>query len=737
MINPMAVIVATVLMMGSSPAAAAAAPDDETDWTTDMISPPPAPGHPAPAPTTPEGGFSDSERIRFSEGMREHVLDQICRKAEIPLGHTFPLTNFGGVGVEGVRRLRVLPDNRVAIQDSQKVFLDLGHNLVTEQIGKETVGISVGGHFDGTSFVLRPMQTTNSCAEIWDLLKVTQSKSIIPFKAQRLAEMGVGELWKLPAVLTIGHSESATRTLRAADPSGITETTTISFGIGQTGASIMSVYRMSEDKMRFRLRISHARIHNKGGSILAVHPAIHIFSAPAGILIKVVDSQTTRLLSHYLTENIGIFFASTDGQQLMMEFILDPRNPEDMDELASVLRGDFVTLLKMAKRMVTLQANADRARKDFGELEKEHEARFKRPANFPGLDIYHAQSRNLHLMLPFLFDHVRASTLADDRIVRLDAQGGEVHIYRSDRNVNSGMIDVPIKGQLVKHNSQQSAQSFAFKDKDGKTTEPQAVYIRQGGFLRMASDEVRGIAVDVNEILGMVGARGGEPNPRTKLPLDRMLPPEPEVSVRQVHGQETRISPTYHDGSLTFTLVLNEKAVAAIIDASGELVARSFANTLIDRWDRKAVGWILDNGGLQADGRLAVDGAAVKKEFSTDDHGVQWLRAQCEKASEIIKDIAAVREAATPEARSEAMVRLMSGRGESDLAYGEMMKVLVQLVDPRDVTADLVFNVNKEIKGDPNLHAHMLLKRNRPENDGLKRAGEAKNRFAQPSELVD
>jgi hypothetical protein len=102
-----------------------------------------------------------------------------------------------------------------------------------------------------------------------------------------------------------------------------------------------------------------------------------------------------------------------------------------------------------------------------------------------------------------------------------------------------------------------------------------------------------------------------------------------------------------------------------------------------------------------------------------------------------VRDISDARRAETPEARAEGVVRLMSGRGEADLAYADMMKVLVQLVDPKDVTADLVLNVTKDIKGDPNLHTHLLLKKDRPENPGLQKAGEAKNRFAQPSELVD
>jgi hypothetical protein len=339
-------------------------------------------------------------------------------------------------------------------------------------------------------------------------------------------------------------------------------------------------------------------------------------------------------------------------------------------------------------------------------------------------------------MLPFLFDHTRSSSLADDRIVRLDAQGGEVRIYRSDKGTNSGGIDVPVKGQLIKHNASESAQSFVFTDKDGKTSEPQAVYIMQDGFLRRSAESVRDTALEVNDILKMTGAKGGAPNPKTSLPIDRILPPEADVTVKQAKGSETKVSPTYHDGGLAFTLVLTEKAVAAILGASADLVIRCYTNTLIDKWDQKVVNWMLDHGALQGK-TFTVDGDALKREFDADDNAVQWARVVAERAMGIVHDVRAAAEAPTPAARAEAVVKLMAGRGKADPAYGDMMKVLVQLVDPMDVTADLVFNVNKEIKNNPNVHTHMMLKKDRPENKGLQQAGEAKNRFAQPSELVD
>ena len=82
------------------------APDDDTDWTVDVPTKTPTGG--VAQPTTPEGGFSQPDRIIFGEKMREHVLDQICRNAQIPLGHKFDLAGYGSAGADVVRRLRRL-----------------------------------------------------------------------------------------------------------------------------------------------------------------------------------------------------------------------------------------------------------------------------------------------------------------------------------------------------------------------------------------------------------------------------------------------------------------------------------------------------------------------------------------------------------------------------------------------------------------------------------------------------
>jgi hypothetical protein len=722
------------LFSSSCFAQTAAAPDDETDWSVETPRKVP-PG--ATIPTSPEENFGSPERIQFTEGMRRNVLDQLCRNAQIPIGGNFNMGNVGSLGGQVMRRLRVMPDNHVAIEDQDTVNLSLGHNLLTAAEGAATFGLWVGGSFQGSSLVIRPMPTTDSCDEVLRLLKATDAKTVFPFKPERLTNMGLGELWKIPAVLTIGHAESVAEPISH----GSYGSAVVSFGIGQTGSAMMTVFRMAPDKIRFRFRISHARIHNKSGTVVATYPAATLFAAPANILVKAVDNALASQISNYLTATFSLIFQSTDGQQLLMEFILDPNKPEDMQELASVLHGDFDVLLRMAQRMINLRVTPEKAQKDFAALEAEQQAALKRKANYAAIDVYHTATRSLHLLFPLLFDHTSGSDRGDDRIVSLDDQGGEVHLYHANSNSNAGFINIPVKGLLIKHNEQESAQAFVFKDKDGKTSDPQAVYLKQEGFLRDNSEDVRRMASDVNSVLSLAGARGGAPNTRTTIPVDKILPPEPPEVVHETRGQTTTTTPTYHDGNLALTVALNEKAVASILSATGDLIVRCYANTL-DGTDKAIMNWVLQNGKMDRKGVLSVDENAVSRQFFHGDpreerQQMDWVRRLCQTAADIVTDISTVRKAPTPEARAQALVKVMAGKGESGVAYDDIMKVLVQMADPMDITADLVINVNKEIKGDPNLHTHMALKKDRPENEGLRQAGNAKNRFAQPSELVD
>lgn len=728
-----ALLLACAPAVWAQPAPAApAALDDITDWTLEE---PPKPGQ---QPTSAEGSFSQAENIRFGEQMRRNVFEQICRAIELPIEGGF---SKEGVGIHGGihRSIRILPDQRLALVEEAGVRLDLGHQLVSAAEAGAIFGISISAHVDGRSMVVRPLPTRNSCKEIKEVLKFWTEKTVLPLTPRRIMAMQVGELWKVPAGLSIGHAESV------ADPLNPYVTVSISFGTGQSGTSMVTLYRVTENRLRLRLRVDHARIHNKSGQITEIFPAIEVFAPGGGLVLKALehaaDALIAREVSHFMSAMFGIYSQRVEGQQLLMEFILDPTNEQEMETLAKVLKGDFKTGVEMALRTATLQATPERTRADFERLEQEHERDFGKTAAYPALDIYHTATKRLALALPFIVSHSRSKTEADDQIIQLSAEGGQWRIFRDEKTSETGNFNIPIKGTLVKHNMFRSAQSFVFESRDGRVTDPQAVYIQQEGFLRKDSQDFRRSVEQINDVMSLAGARGGSRNPRLTVPVDQMIPPPAPPTRDPFTDEERTQSRTYGQGSIQWTLVFTERAVAQILEAADELIVRCFINSLESIDDQRLMSWLTSHAGwLGLDGKLNVDWRVFSRDFGDDDNS-SWSRGRlgeiCKTATALLMDVATVRRAPTKAAQADAMSMLLSGRGESGLEYQEILRVLVQLVDPLNLTSDLNININKRRKEEKDAHSHYVLRRDRPENPQLKRAGDAKTRFARPSDLVD
>lgn len=701
------------------------APDDVTDWTVT------APG-PSGSTTTAEGSFSSPERIVFGERMRQHALDQICKSVELPIDFSKGVDGIGGGGFGFKRSIRTLPNapDRLGLVDEQKIAVNLGHTFELGQAGPATFGITVTAALQGSALILRPLPTNNACKELKQLAKLTTFKTPLPMSGERLGKMEVGELWKMPMLLTIGHSEGAGM---PASPYGAVA---LSFGVGQTGSAIMSVYRLSPEAMRFRFRVEHVRVHDRSGQIVATYPAALIFApTAANVLAKAVDSEISRQLSRYLFATLGVFQTSSEGQQVMMEFTVDPRKPEDLDALSKALRGDLRALVEMAGRMVTLQATNAAAQKDFARLDRDNEDLFHKSGD-PGLDLYNDKTHSFHLHLPFFVDYNRAKDTRDDQIRRLTDEGGQFDLYKEDKATSSGWLEVPLKGQLVKHNTLRSAQAFVYESKDGKVSAPQAVYIYQEGFLRRNMDDVREAALEASRLTSLAGVRGEQPNPRLAMPLDGLLPHSPPPPPQSDDRDHPPSVPSYHEGNMTFTLVMTEKAVASIAAAGAELLVKCYANTL-DSEDRALLNTALASAKFQADGTMDYDRRQFRRAFNDDNNQPQTMELLAKTASKIVRDVDALRREPTPQAQAAALTRLLAGKGESGLQYQEILAVLIQVVDPLDITADLALHVNKGIKGTPDANAHLTLTQGRPQNLLLQGAGKAKQRFAKPSDLVD
>lgn len=723
------------LFIAAAPAAAQVN-DDATEWK--LESPPQGQG--VTAPTTPEGTFSHPDRIIFGEQMRQRALDQICKGLDLSVNQSFDFKELGGVSAHPRRNLRSLPDDRLALVDELDVKVSLAKGFPIGELGDAAASLTLSASLEGGSIVSRPTVSRNACTELKQLLKAWTFKTALPISSKRLSQMAVGELWKLPMVIRIAHSEGLAQNLAGVAGQGLAETVSVSFGSGQDGAAVMTLYRLSEDQLRFRFRVDHVRIHNRGGSVMATYPAPHVLAAYASNLIfKELDRLAARELSRYLQAAASYLHTTTDGQQVLMEFVFDPRDPDEMELLASAVRGDIKTLVMMAQKMVRLKGTAERARQDFAELEKEHERTLGRVSNYPALNDYHAEAGGWGLRLPFLINWGRDSNEGSDRIVRLTEEGGQFKIFHADSAGHSGMIDIPIKGNLVKHDYRRSAQTFVYEDKQGVSSQPQAVYIYQEGFLRRSAEEVRGAVDEANSIMERVGTRGGAPNPRLRVPVDPFIPKpapsDPFADEFDRRGQ-TRAAPTYRRGNLALTLVLTEKAVASILAASAELIAKCY-QAVVDTADAALIQLALDTKGFDANGKLDYDWRTFRRAFADDDGSRERIGSLTRIVTALVQDVQFVRDQPTPADRAQALSKLLSGDNRSGLKYAEMLKVLVQLCDPLDVTADFQVNVDKKVKGEQDAHAHFSLRDKRADNPLLKQAADAKSRFAKPSDLVD
>jgi hypothetical protein len=713
------------ILLSAAAARAQPAPDD-TDWTVET-------GVPS-STTTAEGSFSTPETIRLGEQMRQRALDQICKAVDVPLNLSQGVDGLLGVS-GGVRRsmrtIPNLPGDRLALVDQQSLAVDLGHTFEVGQLGEATFGITVGSRLEGTSIIVRPLPTNQACKELKKLAKLTTFKSVLPLSASRLAKMEVGELWKLPALLRIGHSEGV------AMPAGTPyAAASISLGTSQTGSAIMTVYKLSPEQLRFRFRVEHVRVHDQSGGVTATYPASLIFSSDgANILMKQLDRLVARELQHYLEGAFGVFRTSANGQQVMMEFIVDARDPAQLEALATALKGDLRQLVQLAGRMVKLKGTEEASSRDFEKLDRQNEGIFGRSGD-PSLDVYHDAAKGFHIHLPFFIDHSHGRDSRDDRISRLSEAGGQYSLYKEDKTSGNGYFEIPLKGQLVKRSTLRSAQSFVYESKDGKVSEPQAVYIYQEGFLRDGADSVRSEALEASRLTSLAGARGGAPNPRLAAPIDGLLP-EPPPPTYDGDGNARYNNPTYHNGSITFTLVMTEKAVASILAATPELLAKCYRNTL-GAAERAIFDTALRTAKFAADGTLEYDRRDFRRAFNDGEQDDSSTMEQLARAvSGIVRDVADIRNQPTPQMRAQALSKVLAGKGESGLEYADILAVLVQVVDPADITADLAINVRKGIKGEKDAQAHLTLKKDRADNPLLRGAAAAKQRFAKPSDLVD
>jgi len=706
--------------------------EPDSEWESATADPGSTPNSPV-GPTTPEGGFSAPERVTFGEKMRERVLDQLCRNLKLKYDYNLP-GDFAGTGMGFKRWLAPLPDGRLTIVDEERLSVGYGHGFakVLNEAAGVTAGLWVGGRIEGSSMVIRPLKGKSTCKELDELIDLRDIKTVLPFKAERIAAMQVGELWRMPFRLTVGHTESIGSVL--AEDLNVS----LSFNGTEGGAATLTVYRLSESQLRFRFRVDRVEIRTKGASLAQVVPAAEFASLGSNILLNLVDREIAKQLRRYTVASLGFSSAKSQGKRVMLEYIVDPRDPAQAKAVAEALHGDFMGLVKMGWKMGTQQSTDESVEAAYLRLQAEHDKQLG-PAEFAAINAYTQKAKSITLNLPFLTSQNWASLKGEDTMTRYTDEEGKIHFERADKSRHSEYFNIPWVGPLVKDSVQRDVQVVTAAKKGDEYGAPIVVYLQQHGFLRATESSVRERAMELSEIMALAGTRGEGANPRLALPLDKVLPepPAPEPSTNDFDRRSGSQETANRKGAIAFTLVFNQEGVKQLTASTAQDIVKAYAAVAESQPVMK---WLLENGKISEEGKVSYDWKKARRAFPDTDHNrsseYSELRELAREASGLVADVFAARNAPDNKTRAELLAKAFSGAGESGLAYDQALRVFVQLVDPMNLTADFVASVDRP-KKEQDLKLHYVLKKGRPENELLLLAGEAKSRFAEPSVLVD
>lgn len=87
--------------------------------------------------------------------------------------------------------------------------------------------------------------------------------------------------------------------------------------------------------------------------------------------------------------------------------------------------------------------------------------------------------------------------------------------------------------------------------------------------------------------------------------------------------------------------------------------------------------------------------------------------------------------------QAETVRNLIAGSLGYGLSYEDMMRILVQLVDPAHLTAEYIVSAQPSEKAHPKVEGRYLFRRGLEEDDALLKLSEATSRVNRPSEYTD
>ncbi|HBA60936.1 MAG TPA: hypothetical protein DCZ92_08965 [Elusimicrobia bacterium] len=705
-------------------------------------------GEPNPVLKAPVASTApvSSELARFWEDLKRDTLDSICKSAEIKLNEEGKLDNVGGVGVSFKRAMRRGASQKIYLLDEVGLKLSLGIGqevLSIPNIGP--LGVSLTGLLEGKSQVVRPLESDRYCKELGTLVKLYKVKTVIPATARRVSEMGVGEIWKLPLTLRLGFGMSVGTVISEV------VNVSISAGTSKESRPSVSLNRLSDDKLRLRLRLDRITARSVGASVSSIEIPMADIGLIQGenIIAKAVNRAWAKEINEYLAAKLSYGYTKFAGKKLLLEFILNPNDAEQMASLEKFLQGDYGVL----KRFIEMGLRFNNFREDdetnagFGEIAGAADqagAGMNADSSFAGSNIYNGHTNNFNIQVPIVHKHENSWTSSYNRYQSLENQGEVLHVRQETRVSNGSSLNIPFVGKVMKYDSQKNVYVVNKETSDGKVTRPVFLYQQYEGFVKRGDGTARGMLDKANGVLRYVGMNGDGVNDGNTLPSTEMFPPLPEET--DSDGFTTQPSKTYKAAVMSFKLLINERGVQDIIFAPAQAIMKAYMNMMREA-EGAIIEKVMDLFTINKDGKVDYDWKAAEKRlgvssfdtYENSTNPMDIVRNLAYVATRVIRDMVSVKEASNWKEQSERLSKVAAGSGKSGLKYEEFLKVVVQLVNPDDVSAEVYLHTDKRVKGEADVTQNYQFFNSRDNNfdNTIAEVNQMRERFAAPSELAD
>lgn len=698
------------------------------------------------APTVSTAPVS-SELEKFWEKLKFDTVDSICRSAEIKLNEEARLDAGPGIGAEFKRFLRKDAAGKLYLLDEIGLNLSfaLGHELAQiPNVGPFSVNFS--GVMAGKSVVVQPLEHDRYCQELGTLAKLYKVKVVVPATAKRISEMKPREIWKLPLTLRMAFGAGVTA------PVNPYVTVTVSASAAKEKRPSVTLNRLDESRLRLRLRLDRVEVTAVGAAVTTVQlPMEQIGLIDAENLIaNEINRAWAREVNNYIAAKLSFGRSRAFGKRLLLEFILDPRDPAQMAALEKFLQGDLGVvkrLLELGVRFNDITEEDDSATglQGINAAADQAGAGLGQTPSFAGSDAHHSETDHFNIQIPVIHAHNSSNSSSYNRYQSLENGGETLHVRQESRVSNGASLDVPFMGKMIKHDTQQNVYVVNREGRDGAVTRPVMVYQHYEGFVRQSDGDARDMVGRANNVLRYVGMKGSGVDNSNTLPLGAIFPQLPPRT--DGDGFEYNPSKTYHSALMGFKLLINERGLQDIIFAPARSIMYAFLNMMCEEhWGIITKAWRLFR--IDENGKVGYDEKEMRKALgagywsdyeSPQDDPMNTVYFLAKDATRVIADIFSVKNAGGWREQSDRLAKIASGDSRSGLKYDKFMKLVVQLVDPLDVSAELYLHTDKRVKGEADVtHTYNFF--NGAGNDLNGTLGAVtgmRERFADPSQLSD